>query len=93
MTAPAIASRPGALTDRGARCALLLLALLTGGCPEAAPADTIVEREVVGVGKWPWRTVYTWRDFDRGVSCWVVDTGNGSSISCLPDSQLKDGGR
>lgn len=78
------------------RVSLSLLALLLCGCEvrysskplEQAPASTAFEEDDHGV------TILRYPEF--GVTCWRyarwVGNGAAGGISCLPDSQLRDGG-
>lgn len=34
------------------------------------------------------RRIDVWHDDARGVTCWVVSSGDGTSITCLPDTAL-----
>ena len=60
--------------------ALALLSLLALACSNAGKA---IDGSKLG------SEVRAVHDDERHVTCWIVITGYGAGISCLPDSQLK----
>jgi galactitol-specific phosphotransferase system IIC component len=65
-------------------CAIMLMiAVFVVSCSTAMSSPNTAAKTDVG------NNVIFWHDDARNVSCWILDAGNESGISCLPDVQVQ----